>query len=684
MDFSKVVSIQIPEGNVTKLQDKDGNILWTNINKLAYGIRWSTNTGTTCERIGNLEFHKTLPIQSKFKVCVHQGTDIKYYCNPDDSRFRENPTILSKDDFEFDSCDGLPSGIVCCDEDSNIKYKVVNDIFVDYKYLYAYIYIASKSANCVARIVHIDTATKTAYLNDANQQDSSYATISGDINFITNQNADYNVELGAVINGYDGEVGIDTGAKFYQWSVDNAGVGNEVWISEYKCVPYAKEVKRHIIGCSRACVLNSAFNDTKWGWIGTLQSNTSVNVINYNSKLRGGSNNSQWDKYLGVDNFRCQFDKGRTNMQLSVMRQYTQKLANHQVLYKQLWEAIVWCWCIEYAQLDVKKTFNSALTTEGYHQGGLGTGYAIGGVNLENYNNNECFTPCDYTLHLGNKTGIRTRAAKGFIIIAVAANHFWNYYDYSRVTATRDSTNKILTITKIATAYPNDWNIYVSGTSVSGKHTYTISGLTDSQSIIFKTKNGNITVTKDGTYEIDWSNNNENRLIAFSKSQTDCNIVITIDSAPSSEVIQIQNKWDVPHWRGFNVFWYGDVWLNIDNFLSKYDSTKQRRIYYWTDDIAKFDNSIDNKEHTLEDIVSPQYNWINEFNLGNQGSLTPRSYGSAKNIYHYDNADTQIHTTFAGGQVSVGSYCGLAFLNSNSSVAWAWADGGFATCTIID
>ena len=35
MDFSKVTSLQIPEGNVTKIQDKEGNILWSNINKVA-------------------------------------------------------------------------------------------------------------------------------------------------------------------------------------------------------------------------------------------------------------------------------------------------------------------------------------------------------------------------------------------------------------------------------------------------------------------------------------------------------------------------------------------------------------------------------------------------------------------------------------------------------------------------
>ena len=35
MDFSKVTTLQIPEGNVTKIEDKEGNILWANANKLA-------------------------------------------------------------------------------------------------------------------------------------------------------------------------------------------------------------------------------------------------------------------------------------------------------------------------------------------------------------------------------------------------------------------------------------------------------------------------------------------------------------------------------------------------------------------------------------------------------------------------------------------------------------------------
>ena len=42
MDFSKVTALQIPEGNVTKIEDKEGKILWSNINKYAYGVRWDS------------------------------------------------------------------------------------------------------------------------------------------------------------------------------------------------------------------------------------------------------------------------------------------------------------------------------------------------------------------------------------------------------------------------------------------------------------------------------------------------------------------------------------------------------------------------------------------------------------------------------------------------------------------
>ena len=49
----------------------------------AYGVEWS-GTQSTLTRIGNMEYHKTLPIQSKMKGCVHQNGVIQYYLNPED------------------------------------------------------------------------------------------------------------------------------------------------------------------------------------------------------------------------------------------------------------------------------------------------------------------------------------------------------------------------------------------------------------------------------------------------------------------------------------------------------------------------------------------------------------------------------------------------------------------------
>lgn len=703
MDFSKVTAIQIPEGNVIKIEDKEGNILWNNLNKYAYGIRWdSVNQSTSaCERIGNLEFHKTLPIQSKFKVCVHQGTDIKYYCNPDDSRFVEESKrsqfTYQGTDLNITACDGLPTGVISCEERSIVKCKFINEnLFSNYRFLYSYVYIRNNDDQdyvAIGRIVYIDTSTHEAYIADSADIRTSRYTYNDDImrffvseitdDEVTEFTDNCTVEFGAVLNGYDGEIGVDTGGKFYQWSVDNEGNGNEVWISEYKCVSYAKEVKRHIIGCSRACVLNTAFNDTKWGWIGSLQANTAVNVINYHKNLKGGDNDTTYDKYFGYDNFRCQLNKGRSNISLGTMRRYTQKLPNHQILYKQLWEAILWCYYIEYADLDVKQEFNSALTTDGYRQGGLGRGYSVGGNNLDNYNNYQCFTPNDYTLHLGNQTGIVNRYPKTFGV-DVASNHYWNYYNISEVDYSVSSDNKIVTISYFVKDNIIKNIISASAYAVGGTVTYKVTGLTDGQTIVFTREKGDLTITTDGTYDVEWGTSNAKRNIYFGESQEEYNIDIEIISASSYTLLLGQVTWDVPHWRGFNGFWYGDTWLNLENFLSKYDSTKQKRIYYWTDDVTKFDNTIDNKEHSIEDIVTPRNGQVGEFNLGNQGNLTPRSYGNGKNIYHFNNRIEGVDDTFVGGATHynymaslASTYCAKSISSTDNSIA-------FVTCTIID
>lgn len=570
MDFSKVTAIEIPEGKVTKIEDNEGRVLWSALpdpNKYAYGIRWDhtvpeSQATTACERIGNLELHKTLPIQSKFATCIHQGTDIKYWCDPNDSRFRKDNTgfrIVNERIYLGQTTDAEKNAVpsdyspsatynytIQFPEDILNKYKEAKLLVTTYKYLYAWIKINDVN---IARVNKVDTVNKKAYIT----------TESG----VTGETMTPTLEFGCSINGYDGEISVYT-PKFYIWSVDNDGAGNEVWQSEKKCVDYAREVKAHLIGISRCPLLRTAMNDNKWGWLNTLSDNTAASVVNYQPNLRGGTNNTSYDQYLGNNNFRTMLGKAATEMPLETMRAYTQKIKGSQVLYYQIWNAIVWCYFIEYANFDVKKPFNSNLTNEGYHQGGLGESL----ISINNWNEYNRLTPnipVDYTLSAGNNTKLISEPSHSF------------------------------------------------------------------------------------------------------------------DSF-------VQRQLNVPCYRGFNTFWYGDTWLNIENFISQYDSTSDKRKFYFTDNPNNFSNDINNKEHIIE-INSNLTGWAKEIAIGNNADLITNKTSNNSNYtncYRWENNNTSVFTTLVGGGAADGAYCGLAFLRCSAGVGGAGSNVAFAKCYILN
>ena len=688
MDFNKVTAIEIPEGKVTKIEDNEGRVLWRTLpdpNKYAYGIRWDhtvpDNQATTaCERIGNLELHKTLPIQSKFATCIHQGTNIKYWCDPNDSRFRKDNTgyrIVNERIYLEETTDAEKNAVpsdyspsatydytIQFPDDTLNKYEEAKLLVTTYKYLYAWIKINDVN---IARVNKVDTVNKKAYI-----------TTDG---LITGEAIVPTLEFGCSINGYDGEISVYT-PKFYIWSIDNDGAGNEVWQSEKKCVNYAREVKAHLISISRCPLLRTAMNNDKWGWLNTLSDNTSVSVVNYQPNLRGGTNNTFYDQYLGDNNFRTMLGKAASNISLRDMRTYTQKIRGSQVLYYQIWNAIVWCYFIEYADFNVKKDFNSNLTNEGYRQGGLGEG-AINVNNWDKYNSQIPNIPVDYTLSIGNNTGIITNPSHSFTTKSVA-NTSWNVWNRSRVTATIN--NKILNITAIPKLY-NDWVLYTDATNVGGTHRYKIEGLTGGQTIVFKRQQGNLTITTDGEYDVNWGTNYNDRYITFGLVQENCNIKITILSSPECTYTFSQNQLNIPCYRGFNVFWYGDTWLNIENFISQYDSISNKRKFYFTDNPNNFSNGINNKEHIIE-INSNLSNWAKEIAIGNNADLITNKVSNISNYmscYRWDNIDKSVHTTFVGGRASEnGTHCGLAFLGCHYGVDNAFSLVAFAKCSILN
>lgn len=66
---------------------------------------------------------------------------------------------------------------------------------------------------------------------------------------------------------------------------------------------------------------------------------------------------------------------------------------------------LTWLFVVEYATLNSQKAFNANLTTEGYHQGGLGEGVTTGTVTV-NGATTYSFVYCGVTNSLGNGTGI--------------------------------------------------------------------------------------------------------------------------------------------------------------------------------------------------------------------------------------------------------------------------------------
>ena len=89
---------------------------------------------------------------------------------------------------------------------------------------------------------------------------------------------------------------------------------------------------------------------------------------------------------------------------------------------------LYWLFAIEYAQLSCQTDYNAALTTEGYHQGGLGSGAT--GINWEiwtTYNGNNTFVPCGTTDSFGNRSGVVTYDAgtkNGATIGKISVNRY--------------------------------------------------------------------------------------------------------------------------------------------------------------------------------------------------------------------------------------------------------------------
>ena len=196
------------------------------------------------------------------------------------------------------------------------------------------------------------------------------------------------------LDGTDGDVMIHT-PKFYGKSGSN---GNKRWvrISTVKVDASWVEIPEMFISAYR----NTIYTDGDTTKI--------ASVVSTDAKYRGGGRRSSYDEYLTTDQFKTDLGKPVSNISRATMRTYAAATGQELLCYEFYKWIFYWNYVIEYANFNSQKEFNSELTSDGYHQGGLGPGLTTWDWGQwGSYNGNYAITPCGYTNEFGNFSGVK-------------------------------------------------------------------------------------------------------------------------------------------------------------------------------------------------------------------------------------------------------------------------------------
>lgn len=208
------------------------------------------------------------------------------------------------------------------------------------------------------------------------------------------------VENLARLDGYDGEVMVYV-PEFWIKSWDE---------SDRRCVRISP-IKIDDTWEHQPALFLSAYKDTlltsvpqDMGYLSTLETQAAISVANNATYCRGGSNSSANDE--DEDIFKSLLGKCRTSISRNNFREYA-RITNKEIMsYRQYKNILYWLYVIEYANFNSQAAYNSNLTSEGFHQGGLGNG-VTGTTDIASYNGSMPITPNGYTNEFGNGTGVK-------------------------------------------------------------------------------------------------------------------------------------------------------------------------------------------------------------------------------------------------------------------------------------
>jgi len=192
----------------------------------------------------------------------------------------------------------------------------------------------------------------------------------------------------ATRDGSAGQVMVELPRHYRKFEED--GTKRRVWLSTLP-LPGFTEVPKMYVSAYEAALDRS--------------NNKLASVVNETEQYRGGNNNANYDGTYRTFLGRPAASISRTNFRKYARNRNTANSKWNCMTYDAQ-KTLYWLFVVEYATLNSQAAYNSALTTEGYHQGGLGNGVTTwNGTDWSNFNNFNSFVPCGLTDTLGNGTG---------------------------------------------------------------------------------------------------------------------------------------------------------------------------------------------------------------------------------------------------------------------------------------
>lgn len=607
---------------------------------LAYGVQFNSAIADPhLTRIGNLSMHKTLPIQSQLKGCIAKGGKVQYWLDKDDWRFREDHYTIPKDS-DMRPTLSIAEGI----------YTIKCYALAENHNKYEKQWIKIDSVICQIDEINYGNNTATLVYNE------KLATLKEGL---------VDLELGSVLNGYDGTVRVYCPEFYIKFTVEDTIY--KVLISSTKINDTYIKQPAILIDAYKSTVLNTV--PERMGYLSTLPVNSAVSVVNNNTYCRGGENRSDYDIYLETDPFRTDLGKPITYLFRSDMRTYSRNADSEILSYDQYKNIFYWLYVIEYANFNCQETFNEELTTEGFKQGGLGEGITTWNRDAsKKYNEHNPLTPCGYGNILGNNTGLIPLTIPEFTYTYTSLE-VDSYIKENSTANIVDSTNNGVTITKVIQA-PRYMALRDSSQNIFGENVYEIRGLTDGQTISFFEKRNNIatevaTTSVDGSITVNWSDRgvNGDRIISFGKVQDECNITIYASSRGVHQETIPQHNMQMPRWRGFdNPF--GDINNCFDGIIADCSSSYYKYIFICKD-ANNYSDSTNNSYQKLEAPYKQGY--IKEFQR-RDAHIIPFQVGGDSTKYMCDlykspgwSTSNYLFTINFGGDCYSNSAAGLCY-----------------------